>query len=61
MSDAKILSYFDFDVMLFHRYISNILQLFVLLTIIILSILISFNIIHEKKISKDVRDFDRLS
>lgn len=61
MSNAKILRCSNFDVMLFHRYLSSILQLFVSLTIIILSVLIFFNILHEKKISKNVRDLDRFN
>ena len=61
MSDAEILPYSDLDAMLFHRYISSILQLFVLLAIIILPVLIPLNIIHGKKASENVRGLDRLS
>ena len=47
--------------MLFHRFLRTILQLFFMLTAVILSILIPLNVVHEKSTTNEIENLDRLS
>ena len=60
-SDWVILQKFDLDAFFFLRYLRTLLKIFVSLSLIIILILMSLNLVYEKNASNEVQDLNRLS
>lgn len=59
--DSHILHYSGLDAMLFHRFLWDMLRLFIFLAVLILPILIPLNLVHGRSSSDNVHGLDRLS
>jgi len=60
-SDWVILQKFDLDAFFFLRYLRTLLKIFVSLSLIIISILMSLNLVYGKNASNEVQGLNRLS
>lgn len=60
-SDWVILQKFNLDAFFFLRYLHTLLKIFVSLSLIIILILMSLNLVYEKNASNEVQDLNRLS
>ena len=60
-SNWIILQKFDLDAFFFLRYLRTLLKIFVSLSLIIIFILMSLNLVYEKNASNEVQDLNRLS
>ncbi len=60
-SDWVILQKFNLDAFFFLRYLCTFLKIFVSLSLIIILILMSLNLVYEKNASNEVQDLNRLS
>ncbi len=60
-SDWIILQKFNLDTFFFLRYLHTLLKIFVSLSLIIILILMSLNLVYEKNASNEVQDLNRLS
>ncbi len=60
-SDWIILQKFDLDAFFFLRYLRTLLKIFVSLSLIIIFILMSLNLVYEKNASNEVQDLNRLN
>ncbi len=60
-SDWIILQKFNLDAFFFLRYLHTLLKIFVSLSLIIILILMSLNLIYEKNASNEVQDLNKLS
>jgi len=61
ISDWVILQKSDLDAFFFLRYLRTLLRIFISLSLIIISILISLNLVDEKNTVKKVQDLNQLS